>query len=251
MNELLQMLGLSLLGGVLGLVGGLFLLYQKNLSSLLEKNAIPYAAGVLITVALLGLLPEAIEHVGDAGYWIIFASFLGAYFFEKMFLSIHHHGGDHHHHSASTSNAAVWFVLLGDTIHNFIDGVAIGASFLINPALGTLTAFSTFLHEVPHEIGDFGVLLKAGWQKKNIVLVNLLSALVTVIGTFSALLFAENETLLGSLMAISAGVFLYLGTIDFLPHALSEKNNKRAGLLPLILGIGTMLISLYLSPHTH
>lgn len=255
MTQLLQMFSLSLLGGVLGLVGGLAFLYSKRWSSLLEKNAVPYAAGVVITVSLLGLIPEAVELLGDVSFMVVLASFFGAYFFEQLLLSIHHHGGahTHHHHTAHahTNQAAVLLVILGDSIHNFIDGVAIGASFLINPGLGLVTAFSTFLHEVPHEIGDFGVLLKAGWQKKNIILANLLSAIITVVGTFSVLFFAEDTQLLGTLMAVSAGIFLYLGAIDFLPQVSVSKSNKYATLVPLLLGIVTMLITLNLIPHSH
>lgn len=254
MNQILQMFSLSLLGGVLGLVGGLVFLYSKKWSTILEKNAIPYAAGVVITVSLLGLLPEAVDQIGESAFLVMLASFFGAYFFEQLLLSIHHHGGEHHHdhhHSRDeTSKAAVVFVLLGDTIHNFIDGIAIGASFLVNPGLGFITAFSTFLHEVPHEIGDFGVLLKAGWSKKNIIVVNVLSALITIVGTFSVLLFSENTSLIGGLMAISAGIFLYLGAIDFLPQVSLTRKNKST-LLPLLLGITTMVISVLLMPHSH
>lgn len=255
MTDLLQMLGLSLFGGVLGLTGGLVLLYNKKWSVILEKNAIPYAAGVLITVSILGLLPEAVEFLDETAYWLVLLSFFAAFFIEKLLVSLHHHGGEHHHHheddEISEKKATIWFVLLGDTIHNFIDGAAIGASFLINPGLGALTAFSTFLHEVPHEIGDFGVLLRAGWAKKNIIIANIVSALITVVGTFSVLFFAENEQLLGGLMAVSAGVFLYLGAIDFLPHVVTAKSSKRSSLLPLLLGIITMMVTIYFTPHTH
>jgi zinc transporter ZupT len=117
-----------------------------------------------------------------------------------------------------------------------------------------LTAFSTFLHEVPHEIGDFGVLLKMGWSKTKVVVVNMLSALITVIGSFSVLFFAENQQLIGSLMAVAAGIFLYLGTIDFLPQTMrSETKDKNAfvSLLPLLFGILTMVIALNVIPHQH
>jgi zinc transporter ZupT len=113
-----ELLGLSLLGGALGLGGGLILLYQKKWSTILEKNAIPYAAGVVITVALVGLIPEAMEMIDQAALWIVLAAFFSAYFFERLFVSIHHHGGEHHHHEHHHGSTAP-LVLIGDTIHNF------------------------------------------------------------------------------------------------------------------------------------
>ena len=102
-------------------------------------------------------------------------------------------------------------VMAGDTIHNFVDGVAIGASFVVSPVLGAITAFSTFLHEVPHEIGDFGILLKAGWRRRNILLTNIISALATLIGAFLVYLMPVGDHILGVFIAIAAGLFLYLG----------------------------------------
>lgn len=239
----------ALLGSVIALLGGVVFLYNRKLSSILEKYSIPFAAGVLVTVSLLGLIPEATHEIGESAYKIVLLSFLAVYIFEHMFFDIHHHDdADEHRHGIKKSS--VGLVIFGDTIHNFIDGVAIGASFMINPNLGLITAFSTFLHEVPHEIGDFGILLKAGWGKMQVLKVNIISSLMTVVGAFTVYYFNSSNTLNGSLMAVSAGVFLYLGASDFLPKIESDGKNKLKSILPLIFGSLIIIATILLLPHS-
>src|SRR3989338_4735946 len=220
MFELANIIALALLGGVLGLVGGLIMLAVKPWSRVLSAYAVPFAAGVLLTVSLLGLLPEAAEIIGEAAFLAVFLGFLASYLFESAFFALHHHEG--HAHEAK-QKASVGLIIFGDTIHNFIDGVAIAAAYLINPGLGLVTAISTFLHEVPHEIGDFGVLLKAGWKRKSILIVNVLSASTTFLGAGVVWMWSENHDLVAKLLAVAAWLFLYLGASDFLPHIYKGK----------------------------
>lgn len=245
-NLLLQ----ALLGSVIALFGGVVFLYNRKLSSLLEKYSVPFAAGVLVTVSLLGLVPEAEHEIGESAFWIVLVSFLSVYLFEHLFFDIHHHG-DEDGHTHDIKNSSVGLVIFGDTIHNFIDGIAIGAGFLINPNLGFITALSTFLHEVPHEIGDFGILLKTGWKKSKILMINIISSLMTVVGAFTVYLFNSGDSLNGILMAISAGVFLYLGASDFLPKIETIGKNKFRSLIPLILGSLIIMATIYLLPHNN
>lgn len=248
--ETLYLLLLSLFGSVIALTGGVVFLFNRKLSNLLERHSVPFAAGVLVTVSILGLIPESEHALGEPAFLIVLLSFLGIYLFEHIFFGIHHHDGEGHDEIKSTS---IGLVIIGDTIHNFIDGVAIAASFMVSPGLGFVTALSTFLHEIPHEIGDFGILLKAGWSKSKILIVNILSALMTVVGAFTIYFINDDSNLIGSLMAVSAGVFLYLGASDFLPKVKDEMrgNNKLVSLLPLILGALIMIITLLLVPHEH
>ena len=238
----------ALLGSVIALFGGVVFLFNRRFSAILERYSVPFAAGVLVTVSLLGLIPEATHEIGGKSYWIVLISFLGVYIFEHLFFDIHHHGDDDGH-THSVKNSSIAFVIFGDTIHNFIDGVAIGASFMINPNLGLITAFSTFLHEVPHEIGDFGILLKAGWNKSKILIINIISSLMTVVGAFVVYFFNQSNGLNGILMAISAGIFLYLGASDFLPKIETDEKNKFKSLLPLILGSAIIMATILLLPH--
>jgi len=251
----LYLLGLSVAGSLLALCGGIFFLYNKKFFTVLEKHAIPFAAGTLITVALLGIIPEALEMIGTTSLWIVLLSLLGAYIFENFILATHHHDHNEHHHGHKhenkVSHGTAGLVVLGDTVHNFIDGVAIGASFLVNPGLGIVTTISTFLHEVPHEIADFGILLKAGWKKKDVLFINVVSALFTVPGAFSVLLFANNEFLIASLLSVAAGIFLYLGVIDFIPQVYASTKKSWSPLVSLTLGVLIMMATILIVPHSH
>jgi zinc and cadmium transporter len=250
----------TLLASIIALVGGVFFLYFKSLSQLLERYGVPFAAGTMIVTSLLGLLPEA-EHLVNISAFKIFAgSFIAAFIFEKLILQLHHHDhdhGHHHHHNQENIKNSIPIVLIGDTIHNFIDGVAIAAIYAVSPAVAFLTAMSTFLHEVPHEIGDFSILLKAGWQRKKIIIVNALSASTTILGAIFVTQIGLSETHLGYLLATAAGIFFYLGAIDFLPFAFKKsthgnfRKSDLLGLLAVVTGALVMAGSLSLAPHSH
>ena len=247
MFELLILVSLVLFGSVFALIGGLIFLSVPRWSETLSMYSVPFAGGVLLTVALLGVLPESVELIDHSAFLITLVTFLVVYIFENLFFSLHHHEEDGHHQLAHRSS---WFVMLGDTIHNFIDGVAIATAFIIAPGLGLITAISTFLHEVPHEIGDFGILLKAKWSKRNIILTNLFSACASLVGAVAVYFVKPSDYILGILLAISAGIFLYLGASDFLPHA-GKHLSKSKMMISLLFGVGLMMLSILSIPHAH
>src|SRR3990167_2740830 len=133
----------SLLGSVAGLVGGIILILYKKSAGFLTKISLPLAAGVLLSLSLLDLFPEAVEEIGNGAFPIVLGVFVILYLVERFIAPIHHHEDGH------IQKSAVSFVIFGDTIHNFLDGVAIGASFIAAPPLGLLVALGTFLHETP------------------------------------------------------------------------------------------------------
>lgn len=234
-------------GSILALAGGFLFLFVPKLNQLLTNYSVPFAGGVLLTVTLLSILPEATELVGHIAFYVTLITFLIIYVFENLFFELHHHD---HEGDAHISPRSAWFVMVGDTIHNFIDGVAITAGYLISPGLGLITAISTFLHEVPHEIGDFGILLKAKWRNTNIIATNLISACFSLLGACVVLVWQPTETILGSLLSISAGVFLYFGASDFIPHTGSHLPKSKI-ILALLFGVFLMVVSLFLIPHIH
>ena len=214
-NPLVAILGLAFIGSIAGLIGGAILLVKKDWAQVLCHYAVPFAAGVLISVSLLHLLPEAVHQIGEAGYLYVLIALLFSFFFEEYFAHLHHH----EHRKRAKLKASIPLVIFGDTIHNFIDGVAIAAAYLTDPSFGVVVALATFLHETPHEIGDFGVLMAAGWSKGKAFTANFLSALATFPGAlFVFFLLKDAQEKVGVLLAISAGVFLYLGATDFLPE---------------------------------
>lgn len=245
MIESLQLFSIALLGSFIALAGGIIFLYNRRLSDSLKTHSVPFAAGVLITVSLVALIPETFSEIGELALIIVLLSFFGAYFLEHFLVFIHHHEEGHH---AGLHKSSVLLVIVGDTIHNFIDGIAIASSFFVHPGLGLVTAFSTFLHEVPHEIGDFGILLKAGWKRKDILLVNAVSASATILGAFITYAFVDSVLFIGIMLSISAGIFLYLGAIDFLPHISEGYRNKSKAVIPLVLGVLIMLATFMLVP---
>ncbi len=259
MTEFLQIIALSLFGSIIALVGGVALLFKKDWSEKLEEYSIPFSAGVLLTVSLVGLLPEAVDLVGESAFAATLFTFVGAYIFENVLFKLHHHEhssshpdsyhGDDHTHNFSPR--AIPLVIIGDTIHNFVDGVAIASSFLVMPGFGLITAVSTFLHEVPHEISDFGILLSAKWKRKDILLINVLSALATVLGAVLVVLFLKEGREIGLLLGVSAGLFLYLAATDFVPKISLQGKTPIIAVIPFIVGIIIMFVTLGLVPHSH
>ena len=234
-REILTLLGLSLLGSVAGLVGGIIFLVKSNWARGLASRAVPFAAGVLLAVSFLDLLPEAVEEYGPGAFVVILFVFVGLFLVERFLFLLHHHNGEDEH----GPKTAVPLVIFGDTIHNFLDGVAIAAAYQIAPSLGLLVALATFLHETPHEIADFAILLSAGWEGKKAFLANFFSALATIPGVFLTYFFAGKiEGGGGFLLALAAGLFLYVASTDFLPQAKhdSERSSFK-NVLFLILGI--------------
>ena len=256
MSDILNIFGLAFLGSIVALIGGVIFLIKKSWSTWLSAYSVPFAAGVLLTTSLVGLIPGSFEIIGEKTFLIVLISFLGAYFFEKVFFDIHHHEEDNHAHENIHTNhnrykSSIPTIIAGDTIHNFIDGIVIAAAYFVSPGLGIITTLSTFLHEVPHEIGDFGIMLKAGWKRKNILIVNILSASATLFGAGFVIFFNQNQNLIGIFLAVSAGLFLYLGASDFLPHIHKEDLSQAKASTSLILGVMIMLLAIVSIPHSH
>lgn len=244
MTDVLTIILLATVASVFALIGGVIFLTNKKLRLWLDDYATALAAGILLAVSLIGLFPEAVEAIGELSFLVVLITILSVYLFEHLICKLHHH--DSHEHTAA------WLVILGDTIHNFIDGVTIGATYLISPALGTATAISSFCHEVPHEVADFGVLLHANYSRRKVFLVNLYSSLVTIVGALLVFWLNFSQKTLGILLAISAGMLLYLGGSDFLPAAAHHDQYKnKIAMLMLVAGALVMTGILMLLPHVH
>lgn len=246
--DLVYLLLLAFIGSIAGLIGGvIFLVKSKWARVLCKYAAVPFAAGVLLALSLLHLIPESVHELGESAYLVTMLAFLAAFFFEEFFAHLHHHEDKKH----TMLKSSVPLVLFGDTIHNFIDGVAIAAAFLVEPQFGLLVALASFLHETPHEIGDFGVLMAAGWSKMKTFWANLFSALFTFPGALLVYFWGQgSESLVGILLAISAGIFLYLGASDFLPEVGESKDKRvvRIEFLLLVLGVVAIYLLGFVSP---
>ncbi len=246
---LLQVIIFSLIGGLFSAIGGVLLIFMK-LGKDIASYLTSFAAGVLLTTAFMDLLPEALEG-GSEVKPVMLMALSGLIFFFLLEGFIHwFHSHNKESDEKPKTKPIVPLIIIGDTIHNFIDGIAIAAGFLISPINGIIVTLAVAAHEIPQEMGDFMVMLHSGVSKKKVILFNLLSALAS---TLSAVIFyiigSESGVSVVPLVAITAGFFIYIATTDIIPMILHEESRKIAFVKSMILIFGviiTLLVSGYL-----
>lgn len=180
------------------------------------------SAGTMLGAAMFHLLPEAAEALDPTQlFGLVTISFVAFFLIEKVLHWRHCHDDHCEEHSIGMMN------LIGDSIHNLIDGLIIGASFAVSPQIGVVTTLAIMLHEIPQEIGDFGVLLHAGWPVKKALLANFFVAVTSVLGGIIGFFLAESSTQFAFiLMPIAAGGFIYIAASDLIPEIRKEKSGK-------------------------
>jgi len=248
MSILAQILIFTFLGSVISLIGGFILLIKSEWALKFSGFIAAFAAGTLLGTAFLDLLPEALE-LGQEPKTILSWALVGIlifFFLERAVHWFHHH---QHEHSEELSKPIGPLIIFGDTIHNFIDGVAIAVTFMIDPTLGVITTLAIGAHEIPQEIGDFGLLLKLGYSRKKVIIYNVLSACAALVG--AVLTYAigpQINAALPALLAITAGFFIYIATSDLIPeiHAWHKKKTATIESLLLIVGIATIGLLVHL-----
>jgi zinc and cadmium transporter len=243
MNEWLLLIIATTVGSVISLIGGLYLIFGKFGTKQLQRFAVPFAAGALLAAAFFDLLPEAMgDHDHERALSFALIGFLFFFVLERSLSWFHHHHNDSEEKTHSDRN--VWLIVIGDTLHNFIDSLAIGAAFLVSPATGVVATIAIAAHEIPQEIGDFGLMLSKGMRRKRVLLVNLVSALATVIG--AVLIFGLGDSLPISesvLLAITAGFFIYIAASDIIPTIHAEPRRQVANLQTLVLILGVVFVA--------
>lgn len=210
---------------LLGLTGGLLLLWKEKLARRISHFLVSFGAGALIGIVFFDLLPEAlegVEHVEEV-LRVVFAGFLIFYLIEKAVSWYHCH-----HHEAVT-RVPRYLIVLGDFIHNMIDGVLIAATFMVDARLGVIAAIGVLLHELPQEVGDFGILLHSGLSRARVIGFNLLSAAGALVGGVLVLILGADvlEQYTSVLIALVAGNFLYIAAVDLLPSTHHHENTSR------------------------
>ena len=249
MNLFFYILIFNLIGSVISLIGGILLFLKKDIAHKYSHLLSSYAAGVLLGTALFDLLPEAIgeaELIGDINT-VFFYTLLGILFFfvlERFLHWFHHHGFEEHE---VKKGPIIPLLIVGDTIHNFIDGVAIATTFLMSIPLGIITTFAVGAHEIPQEIGDFGIMIKNGLSRKRAIIINFISALASFLGAILAFYFGTAiEGLAVIFLSIAAGFFLYIALSDLIPE-IHHENKKGLAVwetLSLILGVASIYFAL-------
>ncbi len=225
------------LGSLIGVVT--LAIKESNLQKIIML-LVSFSAGTMMGGAFLHLMPEAAEYLSTQTLLAVtLAAFIGFYFIEKLFYWRHCHDGHCHEHTFGYMN------LLGDAVHNSIDGLLLAATFVTDFRLGVITTLAVAAHEIPQEIGDFGVLLHAGFSKRKAIFSNLAVAMTAVLGGIAGYFISSaNKDFAPYLLPIAAGGFIYIGASDLLPEMRKETSRVKSfisfGLY--LLGIGFMLM---------
>ena len=248
---LLWVLLATVTGGLIAVLVASWLAYKVFAHYL--HHMVSLSVGVLLSVALLHLLPEAFESgVADAHvlFGLMLASLIGFFVLEKIALlrHSHHHEGDghHHHHGHDRHEAGRGgvLILVGSSLHNLCDGVLVAAAFLTDPLLGVLTAASIIVHEVPHKLGDFVVLLNAGLARRRafalILFTSLCSALGGIIGYF---VLQQAQDWVPYVLVVAASSFLYISVADLMPQM--HERVSLADAVPQLLLVGVCVVLIY------
>lgn len=238
MDILLWILGSTFLVSLISLVGVTTLSISDKLLNKILLLMVGFAAGALMGGTFLHLFPESLEvlDIETASIYLIFG-FIVFFILERILRWRHCHVG------VCDIHAFTYLNLIGDGIHNFIDGLIIAASFLVDINMGIITTIAVISHEVPQELGDFAVLVYGGFTKRKALLYNFISALTSIIGALTGYLlpsYIENSTQL--LLPIAAGGFLYISGSDLIPELHKEISMRKSLLSFISFLIGILLM---------
>lgn len=258
MNLLFLIIIFTALGGVLSvLAASVFLLLSDTVRAKVLPHGVSFATGALLAVAFWGLIPHAIEEVGVAEVQglsgSIMLGLLVFFILEKLLIWRHCHSGscevhgdtDDHSHAHGAHKSAGTMIIIGDSIHNFVDGVLIAAAFLTDVQLGIVTSLAVAAHEIPQEVGDFAILLHSGYSKTKALFYNILASLTTVVGGVLAYYsLGDLHDSLPYFLALAASSFIYIAVADLIP-TLHKKTDIKTSLQQIALifaGVGLIVL---------
>ncbi len=234
--------------GSVALSGSLLLLNNKWLGKI-STYLLYLAGGTLLSSALIGLIPEAAETLPlfEVMMWVLFG-ILFFFVLEKIILWRTCHNQD----CERQNHAAAPMIIIGDAFHNAIDGVVIAASFLTSVELGIFVTLSVVLHEIPQELGDFGILIKSGYSRKKAMFYNLLSgSSALVAGILAYFLLDYVQAIIPYTIAIAAASFLYISLADLIPEMHKQTKPKESIIQLLIILLGVAIIMFSAHHHAH
>lgn len=238
-----------LIVSIISFIGALTLLSKFIRFEKMMFWFVSFAAGAMLAAAFFDLIPEAVDAGG--GLPIFMFVFLGMVLFflvEKLLYWHHCHHGScnaHHGHTHKGMKPVGILNLFGDGVHNFLDGAIIASSYLVSPSLGVVTTFAVILHEIPQEIGDFSILIFAGFSRAKALFFNFLSALTAVAGALVAYFFANAiESAEPVMLAMAAGGFIYIAAADLIPELHHDQDYPKALIQLAWFGLGAFVIYL-------
>ena len=227
-------------GSAISLIGGASIFLTKKRREKAILLALPFGAGALLAAAFFDLLPEAFEltDVRTLLLWTL-VGFTSFFLLERSGSWFHHH---HEHKLERVNHSQNILVMIGDLLHNMIDGLAIGAAFLVNPVTGFVTALAVSAHEIPKELGTFGILLSRGWKDKRVLFANVLTAVGTLVAASLTYLLGSTVHLPeGELLALTSGFFIYVAASDIIPD-IHEQSHKIGNIQALVLVLGIVSV---------
>ena len=242
----------ALVVGLISFVGLIALSLRVERLRKVSFIFVALAVGALLGETFIHIIPE-IFSTNDTGIDGLVSSLLIIlgiliFFMLERFLHWHHHGHDeteHEKHPADNVRALGKMVLVSDSLHNFLDGIVLGVAFLVSVEVGIATTIAIIFHEIPQEIGDFGVLLHAGYSKTQALFYNFLSALTSIVGVSLVFVFGQYiDNFSAYTLPVAAGMFLYLATSDLVPELAKEKGFLAVTLEVLAMTVG--VVAMYL-----
>lgn len=240
----------GLISGLFSLIGGVLLTWRVELARKIMIPLLAFAAGSFLGVSFLDLLPEAVESVAEP-HGVFIAALVGIFVFLALesLLTKYLHKADNLTHGHSEHTEAIsWLVVIGDSLHNLLDGIVIALVYVANPALGLPTALAVAAHEIPQEIGDFSILLDQGWSRWKVIAVNALSSLLSLVGIGIGYYGGRVlEGYLPYLLAAVAGVFIYIAACDLIPEIKDRAKHKYTYQILLAFLFGLLLTGFLVS----
>ncbi|MFH0891685.1 MAG: ZIP family metal transporter [Candidatus Falkowbacteria bacterium] len=240
MTTLLWILAATLAVSALSLTGAIALFFKEEALKRIIQPLVAFSAGALLGGAFLHLLPEAAEKMGAGSQvWLIVILGFSAFFLIEQFIHWHHC----HRMPSEHRHPVTYLVLISDGIHNFLDGLAVGAAFMAGPGIGVAATLAVAMHEIPQELGDFGIMIHGGWKKSKALLFNFLSGLTMVLGGLIAWSLARDIDT-AFLLPFAAGNFIYIAASDLIPEIKHSENICKNGIhfFSFALGIALMYL---------
>lgn len=239
MEALFWIITSSLAMSLISFAGASTLFFRESILKRIILPLVAFSAGVLLGSAFLHILPEAIEVMGeDVKVWLWVLVGFSLFFLLEQFIHWHHC----HKVPSEHKHPVTYLILLSDGLHNFIDGLIVAGAFIIDVRVGMITWLAIAAHEIPQEMGDFGVLLHGGWEKSKALLFNFYSSLTFLIAGLIVFFFSA-EINISFLLPFAAGNFIYIASSDLIPE-IKHNSNFGANVLHFIffaIGIGLVL----------
>lgn len=228
----------TFLASILSLFLAALLLLWKGFIKMFSFHLVSFAAGALLSLGFLEIMPEAVERNESA--FLFVTIFICVFFLiERLFLDLHHHEREHE----GNLRVPVQFLLFGDALHNFIDGLSIASMFLVSFPAGLVTSCAVFIHEIPHELGDFGILISLGYDRVKVLFFNALTGFAAILGAIIGFYLAGKiEGILPLLLSVTAANFIYLSLTDLLPELYGKRKQRYAFLHTSFFLAGVLVI---------